>query len=268
MHIDPIHTSAWNTSLHGTKYWIMLPNWYPKTIVNGRNARGDEYEKEEYSAIEYFTRLLPKIRESEGELPGIIECLQRPGETVFVPGGWWHAVLNLDDTMAVTQNFVNFSNLDRVWRSMRTQRPDLCQHFASGLKAEHPQAYKRVLELNIMDQSPLIEAHHRVPFAMDVSTDSNDSVSSDSHSHGGDDEGHSEASDEDVGNADNVWEDDDDQEKQDEEWASEDEEMESVLLLNREEILFKKLAYKKKMKKMQEEAEKNNKKTEEIPATS
>lgn len=238
MHIDPIQTSAWNTSLQGTKYWVMLPNKYPKSIVNGRNARNDYQESLEHSAIEYFVRLLPKIKQQEGGLPGMIECLQRPGETVFVPGGWWHAVLNLDDTMAVTQNFVNENNLDRVWRSMRYQRPDLCVDFMEALKSNVPQAYKRLLELNLEDHTPLTDAGRSIPFSLDISTDSNDSSSS-GGSHAGD---LKKADSEDEMEEDDAWADDDGDNPEDPElpWEDEDEEMESILLLNRDEVKYKK----------------------------
>ena len=53
---------------------------------------------------------------------------------MFVPGGWWHAVINLDDTMAVTQNVMTHNNFDSVWRSIRSERRKFAKKFLLNLK--------------------------------------------------------------------------------------------------------------------------------------
>jgi len=39
-----------------------------------------------------------------------------------VPGGLWHAVINLDDTVAITQNVMTHFSFDKIWRATRTER--------------------------------------------------------------------------------------------------------------------------------------------------
>ena len=82
---------------------------------------------EDNEAITYFTKILPRIKEDElakpgGPTLGCREIMQYPGDTIFVPGGWWHAVLNLEDSMAVTQNFASRVNFGEVWRKARVAR--------------------------------------------------------------------------------------------------------------------------------------------------
>lgn len=43
-----------------------------------------------------------------------LEIIVNPGDVIFVPHGYWHMVINLEDSIAITQNYVSDSNLTDV----------------------------------------------------------------------------------------------------------------------------------------------------------
>lgn len=47
------------------------------------------------------------------------------GELIYVPRGWWHLALNLEDSVAITQNFVSAVNLPLVLKFLNSKRKDL-----------------------------------------------------------------------------------------------------------------------------------------------
>jgi len=70
---------------------------------------------------------------------------------MFVPSNWWHAVLNLNLTIAITQNVCNEGNFDRVWVRTRKGRKKLSVKFLAQLKIHKPELYARAVELNERD---------------------------------------------------------------------------------------------------------------------
>ena len=52
-----------------------------------------------------------------------LEAVVEEGELIFVPHGYWHMVVNLDDCIAITHNYVSTSNLKDCLRFLR-ENPD------------------------------------------------------------------------------------------------------------------------------------------------
>jgi histone arginine demethylase JMJD6 len=148
LHQDPLGTSAWNVSIVGYKLWALFPPDLPKHIVKGfhltKNRNPDSQEP-----FFYFHETLNRIEKKFSIKPTIF--IQKPGELVFVPSKWWHVVLNLTDTIAITQNFVSRCNFDSVWRMTRRQRKKFFERWKEKLKKSFPDLLERGLRLDVLD---------------------------------------------------------------------------------------------------------------------
>ena len=158
VHVDPLGTSAWNTLIVGKKRWILYPPHVSKSIVKGS---GLVHNDEDDEAVHYFSFIVPRIKRKASMMNGIpkykdfccFEFTQHAGETVYVPNGWWHAVLNLTDTVAVTQNFCSPRNFDNAWIKTRTGRKRMAWKLLCALEERgYPELAERARFLNKRDQ--------------------------------------------------------------------------------------------------------------------
>lgn len=111
-HIDPNSTSAWNGVITGRKRWIMFP---PHLTPPGVHPSGDKAEVATPVSIkEWYLNFYSAFKRDFPPGSGPVEGTCEAGELVFVPNGWWHLVWNLEDSIALTQNFVSRQNVRNV----------------------------------------------------------------------------------------------------------------------------------------------------------
>lgn len=127
-HIDPNATHAWNAPIVGRKRWIFYPPGVnPPGVFPSPN--GDDVVMPISLGEWFLTHYNDHIRQRAN--PDItkrpLECTVCPGDILFVPHGYWHSVLNLDDGMSValTQNYVSASNLPDVLRFLKTKQQQI-----------------------------------------------------------------------------------------------------------------------------------------------
>ena len=51
-----------------------------------------------------------------------------------MPSGWWHVILNMDLTVAVTQNYASTANFMDVWAATAKSRPRLASHWLAAIE--------------------------------------------------------------------------------------------------------------------------------------
>lgn len=145
-HKDPNATSAWNAVLRGSKYWIMFPSSPSSPPPPGVYVSDDQSEvTSPLSIAEWLLGFHAEARKT----PGCVEGVCREGEVLHVPSGWWHLVVNLDASIAITQNFVPRSHLAGVLSFLK-DKPDQVSGFkkdvtdpyglfVNRMRAEYPE---------------------------------------------------------------------------------------------------------------------------------
>lgn len=144
-HKDPNGTCAWNAVITGSKLWIMLP---PDTPPPGVYVSQDESEvTAPLSIAEWLVTYHRAARSTKGFMEGVCG----PGEILYVPSGWWHLVVNLDECIAVTQNFVPKAYIGKVLKFLRDKKDQVSgfnktvkafEVFDERLKAEYPKEWE------------------------------------------------------------------------------------------------------------------------------
>jgi len=118
LHVDPLATSAWNLLLLGRKLWCVFPPLGEAEAEDLRRVSATEEGDGEISAALWFFSILPRlVLAASATWPPALQplCfLQHEGETVYIPSGHHHAVLNLTDTVCVTQNWAETANYAAV----------------------------------------------------------------------------------------------------------------------------------------------------------
>ncbi|KAK5001016.1 hypothetical protein LTR66_000221 [Elasticomyces elasticus] len=129
-HKDPNATSAWNAVLRGAKYWIMFPSSSSLPPPPGVFISADQSEvTAPLSIAEWLIGFHAEARATAGCLEGI--CGE--GEILHVPSGYYHLVLNLEASIAITQNFVPRRRLVAILQFLR-DKPDQVSGFKQDVK--------------------------------------------------------------------------------------------------------------------------------------
>lgn len=177
-HMDPYMTSAWNALICGAKRWAFYPQGYLSTdlkelvddaLKDKEREIEEGYASDENDKSTVRAAPLPNYLPCSEPLEWLTEeyldacdenfrpweCMQYPGEVLFVPSGWWHMVLNVDDTIAVTQNFVNTQNFAAVFPDIEKRDKNMAAALKQGLIEKNRQDLFWLLEQANASSQPM-----------------------------------------------------------------------------------------------------------------
>lgn len=134
VHIDPLGTHAWVTLLEGAKRWVLFPYGTDEGVIGMQDPQIP-------SAL-WFSQEGGWYKRAMEQVPGAVEILQLPGDTVYVPSGWPHLVLNLHFSTAITQNYATeYPCFHRISQSVQKEEPSMFIEWKEKLRQKRPDLF-------------------------------------------------------------------------------------------------------------------------------
>lgn len=121
IHIDVFGSFSWSANVHGVKKWLVIP---PDKVKELKKIFNDEIPNDLYSVANFAE--ISKIVEA-------FEVIQKSGEVLFVPSGYMHQVMNLEDTISINHNWFNSCNLKQIYSNLLQANSEV-QNQLSDLK--------------------------------------------------------------------------------------------------------------------------------------
>ena len=131
LHYDGWHAHAFLMQLYGVKQYLFFPPQQSHLLYPGKARTSsllDDVEHPDLTRFPLFAQATP------------IRCELHPGETLFVPGGWWHTARILSPSITVSANTANRVNWQQVV-------PDYCASMGSGKSRLYTHALRLHLKL-------------------------------------------------------------------------------------------------------------------------
>ncbi|XP_076236370.1 jumonji domain containing 4 isoform X2 [Calliopsis andreniformis] len=112
LHMDVFGSYSWSANIVGRKRWLLFP-------PGQEDFLRDTYGQLIYDATSEELNDYKKYKTYDKRIIKYIDVIQKPGEIIFVPSGWYHQVWNLEDTISINHNWINGCNILNVWRGLK-----------------------------------------------------------------------------------------------------------------------------------------------------
>uniref|UniRef100_UPI00358F641A 2-oxoglutarate and iron-dependent oxygenase JMJD4-like isoform X1 n=1 Tax=Myxine glutinosa TaxID=7769 RepID=UPI00358F641A len=104
-HADVFRSHSWSANMCGRKRWLFY------------SPGQEDLLRDPFGNLPYDVMNDPL----PDAAPAPLEVIQEAGEVIFVPSGWYHQVLNLEDTISINHNWVNGCNLYQTWAFLQAE---------------------------------------------------------------------------------------------------------------------------------------------------